>query len=400
MNIILFDDEGRSNLLPMVYTRPCGNLRVGILTLAEKWEQLCSCSVSYLTEEYLAPKYPAHYATINFYINGRILADKSLLERIIQIQDGEKLVHEGCLVAFRCDNQLEKINDLLNYALTLTSIELTVSTIAYSYDLFSLNGQEIRKDFELLTAGRESAALSKTNTLIGNHLFIEEGASIEAAVINTKEGPVYIGKNSTIMEGSLIRGPFSLGEGATVKMGAKIYGDTTIGPQCKIGGEVSNSVFYGNSNKGHDGFLGNSVIGEWCNLGADTNSSNLKNNYTPVKLWNYDKSRFINSGLQFCGLIMGDHSKCGINTMFNTGTVVGVSTNIFGTGFPRNFIPSFTWGGASGFTTYALSKVLETSRIVMLRRNIELDEIEKNILKNVFEVSEQHRFWENKTQKA
>jgi UDP-N-acetylglucosamine diphosphorylase/glucosamine-1-phosphate N-acetyltransferase len=399
MNIILFDDEGRSKLLPMVYTRPCGDLRVGILTLAEKWEILCTCTVSYLTEDYLASKYPANYADTNYYVNGRLLADKSLLKTIVNLQDGEKLVHDGCLVAFRCDRSLENINDLLNYALPLTPSEIMVSSIAYGYDLFSLNGQEIKKDFILLTTGRKSAALSETNTLIGTHLFIEEGVSIEATIINTTEGPVYIGKNSIIMEGSLIRGPFSLGEGSTIKMGAKIYGDTTVGPQCKVGGEVSNSVFYGNSNKGHDGFLGNSVIGEWCNLGAGTNSSNLKNNYAPVKLWNYDKGRFINSGLQFCGLIMGDHSKCGINTMFNTGTVVGVSANIFGTGFPRNFIPSFTWGGASGFTTYALAKVLETSRIVMLRRNIELDEIEKNILKNIFEASEPHRFWENKTPK-
>ena len=396
MNIILFDDEGRSNLLPLVYTRPCGNLRVGILTLAEKWEVLCSCTVSYLTEEYLAAKYPAKYDATNYYVNGRLLPDQTILASIQKLKSGEKLTHEGSLIAFRYDEQLDNINDLLGHALELSHNEQHASLVTYSHDLFSLNGQEIRKDFELLTANRESASLSETNTLIGDQLFIEEGASIEAAVINTKGGPVYIGKNATVMEGSLIRGPFSLGEGATIKMGAKIYGDTTVGPKCKVGGEVSNSLFYGNSNKGHDGFIGNSVIGEWCNLGADTNSSNLKNNYAPVKLWNYEKSRFINTGLQFCGLIMGDHSKCGINTMFNTGTVVGVSANIFGAGFPRNFIPSFTWGGASGFTTYTLPKVLETTRVVMLRRNIELDETEKQILKTIFELSEPQRFWENK----
>ena len=198
------------------------------------------------------------------------------------------------------------------------------------------------------------------------------------------------------MEGSLIKGPFALCDGSTVKMGAKIYGDTTIGPQCKVGGEVSNSVFFARSNKGHDGFLGNSVIGEWCNLGADTNSSNLKNNYAQVKLWNYSKSRFINSGLQFCGLIMGDHSKCGINTMFNTGTVVGVSANIFGASFPRNFIPSFTWGGATGFATYAMSKAFETARLVMKRRGQELTEQDKEILNKISEISSEHRFWENK----
>ncbi|MFB1003571.1 MAG: glucose-1-phosphate thymidylyltransferase, partial [Bacteroidia bacterium] len=240
------------------------------------------------------------------------------------------------------------------------------------------------------------ATPSDSNTLIGDNIFIEEGATVEAATLNSKNGPIYIGKNAEIMEGATVRGPLALCEGSVIKMGAKIYGDTTIGPYSKVGGEVSNTVFYANSNKGHDGFLGNSVIGEWCNLGADTNCSNLKNNYAQVKLWNYSKKRFLHSGLQFCGLIMGDHSKCGINTMFNTGTVVGVSANIFGASFPRNFIPSFTWGGASGFATYTVPKALETARIVMLRRNKELNNTEKEILNTVFEDSIEHRFWENK----
>jgi UDP-N-acetylglucosamine diphosphorylase/glucosamine-1-phosphate N-acetyltransferase len=400
MNIILFDDEGRTNLLPLVYTRPCGNLRVGTLTLAEKWEYLAGAEVSYITEHYLATKFPAKYQETNYYINGRVLADETLLSKIKKLVSGEKLVHQGCLIAFRCDQKLDSISDLLNYALQLSLNEIESNLIAYTFDIFSKNGVELKKDFKFITTGRTSAPVSQTNTIIGDQLFIEDGATVEAAIINTTDGPVYIAKDATVMEGSLIRGPFSLGKGATIKMGAKIYGDTTIGPQCKVGGEVSNSVFYGNSNKGHDGYMGNSVIGEWCNLGADTNTSNLKNNYAPVKLWNYEKNRFITTGLQFCGLIMGDHSKCGINTMFNTGTVVGVSANIFGAGFPRNFIPSFTWGGASGFSTYILPKVLETSRIVMLRRKVELDDIEKDILKNIFELSEPHRFWENKSLKT
>ncbi|MGB0850797.1 MAG: glucose-1-phosphate thymidylyltransferase, partial [Bacteroidia bacterium] len=269
--------------------------------------------------------------------------------------------------------------------------------INFTYDIFSKNGYQINEDFNLITTGRKSQTLSTSNTLIGENIFVEEGADVEAAVLNSKNGPIYIGKNATIMEGALIKGPFALGSSATIKMGAKIYGDTSVGPSCKVGGEVSNTLFYGNSNKGHDGFLGNSVIGEWCNLGADTNSSNLKNNYAQVKLWNYTKSRFVNSGLQFCGLIMADHSKCGINTMFNTGTVVGVSANIFGASFPRNFIPSFTWGGATGFATYSLGKAFETARIVMSRRQQELNETEKEILKNVHEISSTHRIWEKKT---
>lgn len=396
MNIILFDDHGRNDLLPLCYTRPCGDMRLGILTIQEKWQHHLSQRTSWLTQDYLKTKYTTTYTKDNTYINGRLLPDENVLSAIKNLTLEHALVQGDIVLAYRTAKNLdlEAVEQELEHP---TQYADEVSTINFCYDIFSKNGTEIEKDFALLTKGRISASLSSTNTVIGDQLFVEEGAEVEAAILNTTKGPIYIGKNSTIMEGAMIRGPHALCEGATIKMGAKIYGDSTIGPQCKVGGEVSNTVFFSNSNKGHDGFIGNSVVGEWCNLGADTNSSNLKNNYAFVKLWNYTKKRFINTELQFCGLIMGDHSKCGINTMFNTGTVVGVSANIFGASFPRNFIPSFTWGGATGFATYSLNKAYETVRIVMLRRNQELNEIEKDILAHVHATSSEHRIWEKQT---
>ena len=394
MNIILFDDEGRTNLLPLAYTRPCGDFRVGILTIAEKWQKHLQANVSFLTQDYLSNKYPTHYKNQNLYINGRVLPSVETLDYFRNLNNSRLIDKDGTLIAVQSN---ERFSSLEQISRNSSESETIVATaITFCYDIFKLNGEEIKKDYTLLTQDKTSTQVSSTNTLIGNDIFIEEGVTMEAAVLNSTNGPIYVGKGATIMEGSLIKGPFALCNQSTVKMGAKIYGDTTIGPQCKVGGKVSNTVFFARSNKGHDGFLGNSVIGEWCNLGADTNSSNLKNNYAQVKLWNYSSNRFISTGLQFCGLIMGDHSKCGINTMFNTGTVVGVSANIFGASFPRNFIPSFTWGGATGFATYAMSKALETARLVMLRRNQELTDQEKEILNHISDVSSEHRFWENK----
>lgn len=396
MNILLFDDNKRSNLLPLVYTRPCAEMRVGILTLSQKWQKRTNCTISYITQEYLSAKFPAQFTQDNLYVNGRTIGTDKLVAIIKTLENNSSLWHGDTLVALRSRKPLYTFEAIQQESDNKTQTEET-EFLDFTYDIFSKNGNEIAADFHLITTGRLSAKLSETNTLIGNDIFIEDGATIEAAVLNTTKGPIYIGSNSEIMEGATVRGPLALCEDACIKMGAKIYGDTTIGPSCKVGGEVSNTVFYANSNKGHDGFLGNSVIGEWCNLGADTNSSNLKNNYASVKLWNYTAKRFSPTGLQFCGLIMGDHSKCGINTMFNTGTVVGVSANIFGASFPRNFIPSFTWGGASGFATYTTPKAFETARVVMQRRQKELNEIEKDLLTNIFAQSAEHRFWENKT---
>jgi UDP-N-acetylglucosamine diphosphorylase/glucosamine-1-phosphate N-acetyltransferase len=394
MNIILFDDDRRVNLLPLTFTRPCAELRVGILTIAEKWSKHISEKVSYITQDYLADKYGINHENENVYINGRSLPSSDLTNQIIALSNEEVLVKNDLIIAIKTSKKFKRFEELVNYSLSKLNKEISCSMISQAYDIFTKNGYEIKSDFEVLTNNRESKQISSTNTILGKDIFIEEGVRVEASVLNTENGPIYLGKNSTVMEGSLIRGPFALGENATIKMGAKIYGDTTVGPQCKVGGEVNNSVFFKNSNKGHDGFIGNSVIGEWCNLGADTNSSNLKNNYASVKLWNYSKQRFLDTGLQFCGLIMGDHSKCGINTMFNTGTVVGVSANIFGGNFPRNFIPSFTWGGSSGFATYQTNKAFQTAKKVMERRNEELTKKEQEILTSIFNDTSELRFWE------
>lgn len=394
MQIILFDDSTRQNLLPLTFTRPVADLRVGILTIKEKWEALTNLPCSFLTEDYLQEKFKADFGSENFYINGSVLPSQALWDSIQELEN-EELITVGEIILVRRSESKLSLADLKEKN-GVSSTELEVTRITATHDIFTYNDAEIRKDFDLITKGRKSANPSDTNIIIGKDYFIEEGATIEAATINTSTGPVYVGKEANILEGSLIRGPFALCNKSTIKLGAKIYGATTVGPNCKVGGEISNVVFHSFSNKGHDGFLGNSVIGQWCNLGADTNSSNLKNNYAPVKLWNYNSKRFLNTGLQFCGLIMGDHSKCGINTMFNTGTVVGVSANIFGAGFPRNFIPAFTWGGSSGYSTYTMNKAFETARKVMERRNIELNELEQNILKEIFKITSEYRIWEKK----
>lgn len=383
MQVILFDGQERDQLLPLTYTRPVGQLRWGISTIAEKWEKELGIIPGFLTVDYLQEKFPFLPGDVNLYINGGLAPNPELLDALDQLEDGQALVNEEELLACKSSSiweggEWESDTETFQF-------EGEYNLCRYPWDLFRLNGAEMEADFERLTKGRESQPLSSTNTLIGDRIFIEEGAEAEAATFNTKSGPIYLGKDSLVMEGSVVRGGLALGEHSQLKLAAKIYGPTTIGPHCKVGGEVSNSVILGYANKGHDGFLGNSVLGEWCNLGADTNTSNLKNNYAEVKLWNYAKGGFAKTGLQFCGLIMGDHSKSGINTMFNTGTVVGVSSNIFGSGFPRNFVPSFSWGGASGFSEYRFDKAMETAEKVMSRRSIELDDVELALLKKIYD---------------
>ncbi len=391
MGFILFDDKCRDDLLPLTFTRPVAELRVGILRIREKWEKRLKMRASFLTQDYLQEKYAVRIAATNLLINGSVLPDETLIEEMQGLTPGKALRKGDVLLAVSTNRGSFDINDssLLESA---SEYEGSVARIDRPWKIFSLNGQEIASDFELLTRGRKSASLSKTvNVVQGERVFIEEGFRGEHFTINASSGPIYLGKDSEIMEGSVIRGPFALCEHATVKMGSKIYGPTTIGPHSKAGGEINNSVLTGFSNKGHDGFLGNAVIGEWCNLGADTNNSNLKNNYTEVKIWNYPAGRFMNTGLQFCGLIMGDHSKCGISTMFNTGTVVGVSANIFGAGFPRNFVPSFTWGGAAGLTVYQPDKAIETMERVMKRRGIQLSSSDRDIFSHLFRETEKYR---------
>lgn len=389
MNYILFDGNVRNQLLPFTFTRPVADIRVGILTIREKWEWLLGSTTTTVTEDYLSEKWPLVELEKNILINASFFPSENLVNIIKNLSENQAVFYNEEPIAFFSEEDQEvdfETFDVIQYSYN------DVLRIEYSWDIFSKNHEAIARDFNILTKGRKSQPIPETSVAFyPENIFIEEGAELQLCSLNAKEGPIYIGKNSEIMEGALIRGPFALCEGATVKMAAKIYTGTTIGPYCKVGGEVNNSVLFGYSNKGHDGFLGNSVIGEWCNLGADTNTSNLKNNYDQVRLWDYETEGFARTGLQFCGLMMGDHSKCGINTMFNTGTVVGVSANIFGSGFPRNFIPSFSWGGASGMTTYKTNKAFETAKIVMSRRGEEFTEDDAKILQHVYDESTKWR---------
>tara|TARA_R110002072_G_scaffold23949_2_gene81951 strand:- start:55897 stop:57069 length:1173 start_codon:yes stop_codon:yes gene_type:complete len=388
MNYILFDGSVRNQLLPFTFTRPVADIRVGILTIREKWEKYLGFTTTTVTEDYLSEKYPMVELEANILINASFLPSEELVDLVKGLTPNKAIFHDDEPIAFYTSEGQEV--DFETYEIIQFSNDLL--KIEHTWDIFSKNHAAIKRDFDLLTQGRTSASIPETSVAFNvKDIFIEEGARLPFCSLNATEGPIYIGKDAEIMEGSMIRGPFALCEHATVKMGAKIYGGTTVGPHSKVGGEVNNSVIFGYSNKGHDGFLGNSVLGEWCNLGADTNNSNLKNNYAEVRLWDYETEGFARTGLQFCGLMMGDHSKCGINTMFNTGTVVGVSANIFGSGFPRNFVPSFSWGGSAGMTTYLTKKAFEVAKVVMSRRNIEFTEIDARILEHVFEETAKHR---------
>ncbi len=388
MNYILFDGPHRNALLPFTFTRPVADIRVGILTIREKWEKMLGSTTTSITEDYLSEKWPMVEMESNVMINASFLPNDILVAMIKNLEVNQAIFQEEEVVAFYAKEGEEVDFDsfeVLEFSNDCIKIENT-------WDIFQKNDVALREDFELLTEDRYSQPIPKSvNVIAPENIFIEEGAKLEFVTLNASTGPIYIGKNAEIMEGSVIRGPFALCESGRVKLATKVYGATTVGPHSVIGGEVNNSVLFGYSNKGHDGFLGNAVLGEWCNMGADSNNSNLKNNYEEVKLWSYETENFAKTGLQFCGLMMGDHSKCGINTMFNTGTVVGVSTNIFGAGFPRNFVPSFSWGGASGFTTYLTKKAFETAKIVMARRNVEFSEEDAEILEHVFEITKKYR---------
>lgn len=393
MNLILFDNPTiRQNLLPFTFTRPVAAIRIGILTIAEKWEKQLKTSASFSTENYLAKKFPIKHTDDNIWVNGALCPDAGLVTAIQQLAIGDALVKNAMILAVRtADDEVPElmVGKMTEYASAIILIDQV-------WKIFQHNGTQLRADFDLITAGRKSIGVNDKHTHVycEENIFIEAGATVRSAILNADYGPIYIGKNAEVQEGAMIRGPFSLGDGSVVNMGGKMKGDVSIGPGCKVGGEVSATVFFGYSNKAHDGFLGCSVIGEWCNFGADSNTSNLKNNYENVKIWNYPKAGFVNTGLMFCGLMMADHTKCGINTMFNTGTVTGVSANIFGDGFPRNFIPSFAWGGAAGFSTYQFEKAMITAAKAMERRGISLTEIDREIYKEVFEQCAKERVWE------
>ena len=381
MKIQLVDGKHRDHLLPLTYTRPVAQLRCGILTIAEKYQKR-GFDVGYETEDYLQEKFPSVQHDI--LVSGSVCPTNSFIDAITSLTEGQALIQDDQLLAFKGVNwadtptEIFPFNDVLNL-------------IIRPWDIWTKNAAEMNIDFDVLTKDRFSAPIDSSNTVFGDRIFLEEGARVKASILNATSGPIYLAQNAEVMEGSIVRGGLALGAHSALKLGTKVYGATTLGPHCKVGGEINNSVILGYSNKGHDGFLGNSAIGEWCNLGADTNNSNLKNNYDEVKAWSYVDGRFSKTGQQFCGLIMGDHSKSGINTMFNTGTVVGVSANVYGAGFPRNFIPSFTWGGPQGTTEYMIKKALDTANRMMQRRGLQVDDVERTILEKVYADSAKYR---------
>ncbi|MFL3661420.1 MAG: GlmU family protein [Polaribacter sp.] len=389
MNYILFDSDVRTALLPFTYTRPVADIRIGILTIREKWEKYLGLTTTTITAAHLEEKYPMVEMEENILINASFCPTAALVAKVKKLAKNEAIFQGEDVIAFYTTDEQEEVN-FDSY--TQIEFEEELIQIKNTCDIFTFNGAAIQQDFELVTEDRTSEPIPEgVQVLNKKNIFIEEGAEILFATLNASEGPIYIGRDAQIMEGASIRGPFAMGANAVLKMGAKIYKDTTLGPYCKVGGEVNNAVIFGYSSKGHDGYLGNSVIGEWCNIGAGSSTSNLKNNYAEVKLWEYETGRFAKTGLQFCGLMMGDHSKCAINTMFNTGTVVGVSANIFGSGFPRNFIPSYSWGGAAGFVTFQMNKVYEVVNAVLQRKKLPFEEMDKKILDCVFEETKQYR---------
>lgn len=367
-HIILTDHAERDHLLPLTHTRPVADIRIGLWTIAERWKRRWDLSVSYLTQEYLTPVYGAPRSGESLYVNGALFPTDEVVEQIMSLKEGETLTFEGKWIATRCSERP------VEFSANGTEARGDISVVERPWKIFQWNGWAIDQDMEWLFKNAMSQAVPSHVTLIGERIFVDEGAEILPSIINADEGWIYVGKDAVIMEGSMVRGSLALMDHSTLKMGAKIYGPTTIGPHSKVGGEVNNSVIFGYSNKAHDGFLGNSVIGEWCNLGADTNTSNLKNNYAEVKVFNYALGRREGTTSQFCGLTMGDHAKAGINTMFNTGTVCGAFANVFGGDFPHQVIPDFAWGGAAGFKQYRLNDAIDVARKVMIRRNIELSE--------------------------
>lgn len=391
MNYILFDGAVRNNLLPFTFTRPVADIRIGILTIREKWEKYLGNTTTTITEDYLSEKYPMVEMGENVLINASFLPTNKLADLIVGLKENEAIFQGEEVIAFFTKESQEEV-DFSSYK--AIDFKEDILRVVNTWDIFEKNAAALEADFELITAGRKSAPISKSNTLIcPDRIFAEHGAIVEHSILNAKNGPIYLGKDSEIWEGNLIRGAFALCEKAVVKMGAMIYGATTVGPYSKVCGEINNAVIFGYSSKGHDGYLGNSVLGEWCNIGASSNNSNLKNNYAKVRLWNYATESFEQTGLQFCGLMMGDHSKTAINTMFNTGTVIGVNCNIYVPGFPRNFVPSFSWGGATGFSTYLPEKAFEAAKVMMARRNVEFDDKEARILEHVFELTKKWRHY-------
>lgn len=393
MNKIILRDsrETHLNLLPLTYTRPVADLIVGINTIRQKWQMYLPGDYSYDVEEYLREKFPsAEIGPGDLIITSNVVPEETLVRTVANLHPGEKLIAKNA-AGDTVDVAL-RVGDAPGAQVEI-AYDSRVDTIDFLYDIFLLNARKIEEDFEFLTRNREGQSIPRSNTVIGDPdlIYIESGAIVEGVVLNVSHGPIYVGRDVEIMEGSCLRGPIALGERSTVNMGSKIYPGTTLGPWCKVGGELNNVVMIGYSNKAHDGFLGNAVIGEWCNLGAGCVSSNLKNDYTEIKLWNYPRHRFLKTGLQFCGLIMGDHSKAGINTMFNTATVVGVGVNVHGSGFPRNFVASFSEGGAAGFTDLPMEKFLDIASRMMARRHRALTDVDVRLFEEIRNQAENYK---------
>jgi UDP-N-acetylglucosamine diphosphorylase/glucosamine-1-phosphate N-acetyltransferase len=389
MNYILFDGTVRNALLPFTFTRPVADIRIGIFTIREKWENYLKSTITTITEEYLSEKYPMVELEENVLINASFCPNEALVNLVAELAENQAIFYGDEVIAFYTKDTQDEV-DFETYE--AIEYEGDILRLENTWDIFSKNAEALQADFNFITEGRTSEPISSTNRLIcPENIFIEEGAKVEHSILNATDGPIYVGKNAEIWEGSLIRGGLALCDHAVVKMGAKIYGATTVGPHSKVCGEISNSVIFGYSSKGHEGYLGNAVLGEWCNIGADSNNSNLKNNYAKVRIWNYATESFEQTGLQFCGLMMGDHSKSAINTMFNTGTVIGVNCNIYVPGFPGNFVPSFSWGGASGFTSYQPVKAFEAAKVMMARRGVEFTTQDEDILNHVFEDTKKWR---------
>jgi len=378
MIILISDNNLHLNFRPLTLTRPICELRFGINTIKETWvnlftQQSKSVSTFYKTEAYLSEK---HESTDNydFLIAGNVKPNNNIIKHILNLQNNQALYCNNNWIATKGHREDSKVDIIDDSALILSNV----------WDLFQLNDKALQLDFDIITNGRTSQKLSTTNGVINpENIFLEEGAKAEFTILNASNGPIYIGKDAEIMEGSMIKGGFALLENATVKMGAKIYGATTIGPHCKVGGEISNCILQAYSNKGHDGFIGNSIIGEWCNLGADTNSSNLKNNYGNLKIYSYKTKQLEQTDNLFCGVLMGDHSKTGINTMLNTATTIGVNANVFGAQFPPKYISSYNWGGFENSPVYNLDKAYEVAENMMKRRHLSLSEADKKILKHI-----------------
>ncbi len=397
MNYILFDDDSWEQLLPLSYTRPVCELRVGILSLREKWEKRLQTKISYITQDYLAEKYPVEISNDNIIINGSVIANDYIAKLIQELEPNEALLYQDDLIAARISEkqfiklfETDEVDQLKGIDLTDTPI-IKINKLT---DLFQANNLAIREDFELLSSSVSPSNISATNKVLAkSNIYIHPTARVEHSILNAQKGPIYVGAHAEIMEGSLIRGPVAVCNNSILKMGSIIYGATTIGPYCKVGGELKNVILHSYSNKAHQGYLGDSYIGAWCNLGADTNSSNLKNNYSSVRLWSYPDESYINTSATFCGLFMGDHAKSGINTMFNTGTVVGVAANVFGAGYPPKFIPSFAWGGIENIKTFKIQKAIEMIERVQARKELVFDKIDKTIIHNIFERSAKYRHW-------